>query len=416
MGDSLRTSTAFGENATLSEKRSRIESNASSEAPSDWCDIRLWTQLPKQLLKLDDKDLLAVQRAVGILLQAGLCSACDLPSLHASLAAHLKRQCKTDDGTADSDTVQLPIPILPDLVRTHITISAVANRTGSLSRLEASSIPDGIIGGRRWMLYLMPIWDWQTVVPEAQEFWKLAHAVARDHSEDDWIAPHMTLHSRSNSVTGLADKFCGLADGLGSHGWQEVREVLADADAWCFDEDSASPIKPSNHDHHVLHKAKIDLPARFRDWLKDNQDQYLPPRKQDKGKRKVVDGEKVPVTAPFHVSLYSFRAQRQDTAEMLPSPEQSPRIVNQRQGKSLPLDVQLAPTSDQLSSSPVFEPTKIQRKLSYQHAVPAEQSLACDLARADWMLVFVSPGSTGKEASAPLVLRAARLTDLARGS
>merc|ERR1712046_131879 len=110
----------------------------------------------------------------------------------------------------------------------------------------------------------------------------------------------------------------------GPSGWQEVLATLRREDSWLFDEDATLQRRPSDNDHHVLHKAKINLPDVLKQWLSENQDKDFAPRKQDvsahKNSGKVsAEGEKIAVAEPFHVSLYSFRAQKRVSMTMLPS-------------------------------------------------------------------------------------------------
>jgi hypothetical protein len=264
------------------------------------------------------------------------------------------------------------------------------------------------------MLYLMPIWDWQNAIPSAQQFWKLAHAVARDHNGDDWLAPHMTLHSRTGDVGGLAEKFLALVHDLGAAGWREVLKSLSDWEQWSFDEDCTPKRKPTVQDHYVLHKASIRLPQTLRNWLSENQDPMtLPPRKQDVAaftRDALAEdnpgvGEKVPVTAPFHISLYSFRAQKSD------SMSSSPRFGTMDSlGSHGSADTESAFSTMSLSST-----ARRRQSTSYKHVVPQENCLAKDLAAADWMLVLVGPGLTEDEPLVPFVLTAVRLQDLASG-
>jgi hypothetical protein len=50
------------------------------------------------------------------------------------------------------------------------------------------------------------------------------------------------------------------------------------------------------------------------------------------------------------------------------------------------------------------------------HRLPTEDGLCRDLTSADWMLVLLSPGSTGEVAVVPQVFAATRLADLASGA
>merc|ERR1712048_500630 len=141
---------------------------------------------------------------------------------------------------------------------------------------------------------LMPIWNWHTHngAPRAEEFWKLAHAVSRDQDWNDWMAPHVTLHSRSKDLNGLAAKFVKLVTEFGSDNWKELLLTLREEKAWDLDHDRKMQA-PSRADHYVLHKAKIELPQGFRSWLDRNQDEEtLCPRKQDRdGKTEDKNGK-----------------------------------------------------------------------------------------------------------------------------
>lgn len=274
----------------------------------------------------------------------------------------------------------VPEIILPDLAQVHRSILRVASgiaRIADLVDLAASLSKRE----RKWMVNLMPIWHWQERggAPSAEEFWRLAHAVSRDQNQDDWLAPHITLHSRSNDFDGLAEKFVKLLTELPQEVWREFLDTVRDQHGWVFDADQGSK-PPSTADHYVLHKAKITPPRSFCDWLEQNQDSnVLPVRKQDRGKPP-EDG-RYAVTAPFHISLYSFRAARPNAMLLEHTPsfcEHSPRIAS--------------------------------------HRPPAENDVRRDLASADWMLVLVSPGSAGTPALSPEVYAAVRLSDLAIGS
>jgi len=278
--------------------------------------------------------------------------------------------------------------ILPDLVHVHSTIAALSDQVSHVSDLQQLPF-NGHHGEGQYMFNFMPIWRWQVPegAPSAEEFWKLAHAVSRDQNRDDWVAPHMTLHSRSCDFSGLATKFVSLLSDLDSNAWSEILSTLRDEESWVLDEDSLMK-KPSMPDHYVLHKAKIELPARFRAWLEKNQDpRMLQPRKQDReaARRNAAPvGMPVPVVENFHISLYSFRAARSD------------------------------PDESSLTSSGRTSPP-LTHKNSYPHPVAEEDELRRDLAMADWTLVLLSPGWTGAPSRVPRVFAAVKLADLASG-
>lgn len=174
----------------------------------------------------------------------------------------------------------LPEIIVPDLVQVHSAIRRAANYVKSFSDLQHLPFSRSD-GGRKYMFTLMPVWNWQsaTGTPRAHEFWRLAHAVSRDQGQDDWVAPHVTLHSRSGDLNGLAEKFVKLLVGFGEAAWKELMLTLCTDSNWKLGEDTHAP-QPSMADHFVLHKAKVDLPEQFRTWLDENQDaETLQPRK-----------------------------------------------------------------------------------------------------------------------------------------
>lgn len=279
--------------------------------------------------------------------------------------------------------------IMPDLVHVHSTIAALSDQVKHVSDLQQLPFVDHD-REKQYMFNFMPIWRWQVPkgAPTAEVFWKLAHAVSRDQNRDDWVAPHMTLHSRSCDFPGLAKKFLALLSDLKTDDWREILFMLRDEHNWILDEDHLMK-KPSSPDHYVLHKAKIELPANFRAWLETNQDpKTLQPRKQDReaARRNAASAAlPVPVLENFHVSLYSFRA-----AHSLDSP-----------------------VTSQPCSAP--SPKSVGRVGSYSHDVANEDALLKDLATADWTLVLLSPGWTGTPSRVPRVFAAVKLADLASG-
>lgn len=299
--------------------------------------------------------------------------------------------------------------ILPDLVQVHSAISGMADRVKQLSDLQHLLISQ-TERNRQYMFVLMPIWKWDIEDgPVAEEFWKLAHAVARDQNRDDWIAPHVTLHSRSKNLNGLAAKFVQLVSEFGDKSWKELLSTLSDQNNWILDEDT-NHRKPSAPDHFVLHKAKIDLPAPFRKWLEINQDvKTLQPRKQDRQLAEAIKENElmkgtglIPVAQKFHISLYSFRAARKEGSFDACHPQDGQTMVV----RSTSYDRKRAGRADSYITD---EPRMA------HHEIPDEIALQQDLALADWMLVLVSPGWTGSPAVVPKVLAAVRLSDLADG-
>lgn len=312
--------------------------------------------------------------------------------------------------------------ILPDLVQVHNTIIRVAEACQSVRSLmdvvdETSTA--SCMGRRKWMFYLMPIWDDRKRPPQAREFWHAAHAVARDHSGDDWIAPHVTLHSRSPSAAGLAEAFSRFLRDLSPESWRELLDTLTTPGNWILDPDEgpdAVASRPSNQDHFTLHKAKVHFPEEVKDWLTQNQEQVAP-RKQDKQSQSKLPedqsihlGDKVPVTQPFHISLYSFRASR-DTPTRVPSSSPNDTPTRASSTRSTSRRAQTDPDAIALAQQPLLT-----KRTSYALQVPTEDSLRHDLADAMWMFVLCSPGRTGQHAVAPLVLGAVPLTSLASGN
>jgi len=330
----------------------------------------------------------------------------DLPSLHreATRALLLKHPAGCRDASPPSPASQLvrAAEILPDLVQVHNTII----RTAEACQRSVSSLMDAVLttseascmDDRRWMFYLMPIWDDRKRPPFAREFWHAAHAVARDHSGDDWIAPHVTLHSRSPCSVELAEAFSLFLRDLSPESWRELLDTLTTPSNWILDPDEgpdAAASRPSNQAHFTLHKAKVHFPEAVKAWLTQNQDQVAP-RKQDKHAHAKLPedhsmnvGDKVLVTQPFHISLYSFRASRDNRSDDAPMRVPSTRSATTR---------------------------TLKRRISYVLQVPTEDSLRRDLADAMWMFVLCSPGRTGQHAVAPLVLGAVPLSSLADGS
>jgi hypothetical protein len=265
------------------------------------------------------------------------------------------------------------------------------------------------MGRRKWMFYLMPIWDDRKRPPQAREFWHAAHAVARDHSGDDWIAPHVTLHSRSPSSVELAEAFSRFLRDLSPQSWRELLDTLTTPGNWILDPDEgpdAAASRPSNQDHFTLHKAKVHFPEQVKTWLTHNQEQVAPRKQDQRSHSKLPEdqsiylGDKVPVTQPFHISLYSFRASR-DTVRTDDAPARGPSTRSSG--------------TRTRSEEAIAQPPLLTKRISYVLQVPTEDSLRRDLADAMWMFVLCSPGRTGQHAVAPLVLGAVPLTSLASG-
>mmetsp|Transcript_44645 Transcript_44645/g.105896 ORF Transcript_44645/g.105896 Transcript_44645/m.105896 type:complete len:644 (+) Transcript_44645:61-1992(+) len=276
----------------------------------------------------------------------------------------------------------MPVQILPEMTlsQVHATLARVANRSetggGGLRFASIQQQASSCFGvasttmltkqtEQKCALYLVPVWDWSVRPPQAAEFWNAAYTVARDNDGDDWIAPHMSVHSRARSLPALATKFQKMLSEITAKDWQSVLEVLHDPSCWTFEEDRAcaanrnsnsktensknsnvdEDVSEPSHDgggatvsdSFVLHKASVMLPKQFREWLFQNQDaDVLRPRKQDvrlqeqekptdaedaalrvgrqqhqqKWKDKDMEMTRVPVEAPFHVSTYGFRASR----------------------------------------------------------------------------------------------------------
>lgn len=298
--------------------------------------------------------------------------------------------------------------ILPDIAQVHSTLASIADNARELLREEAlSAMVAATSEGRKWMFYLMPVWQPSAITPLAQEFWRLAHTAARDQSGDDWIAPHVTLHSRSLDLAGLLGKFTKMMRDVGRGGWSEINDALSSVLNWNFAEDKSSEKrKPSAKEQYILHKARIVLPCSLRQWLFENQDaRCLGPRKQDawaaerrrsRGRGDAsdpaADDERIPIVEPFHISLYSFRAAHDITAKY----EAADREPSQD------------PSTDRHNSLG-------RHSTSYGHAVPKDAALRADLATADWMLVFAAPGKTGETPQSPQILLAVRIRDLAAG-
>lgn len=243
------------------------------------------------------------------------------------------------------------------------------------------------------MFNLMPVWNWHSATgpPSCEEFWRLAHAVSRDQDRDDWVAPHVTLHSRSDDLNGLSEAFMKLLVSFGAAAWKELLFTLRTVSNWKLGEDTHAP-QPSAANHFVLHKAKIDLPESFRTWLDKNQHaKTLQPRKQDRILSDPRDNGTFPIKEMFHISLYSFRVARSD-------------------GLATCHELQPTAGARRMNSYAEREPR------AASHEIPDEKNLRADLARADWMLVFLSPGWTGTPALSPEVLAAVRLSDLASGA
>ena len=309
--------------------------------------------------------------------------------LLASPDADLVHQ-STAETSDDSEHIKLPMYILPDLMQVHHNLSRAADQFRSLS--DFCDLPFlRSEGGRKYMVNLIPVWSWKNIhnKPQAEEFWKLAHAVARDQDEDDWLAPHMTLHSRSDDLNGLAEAYVKLVSEFGSQGWRELLSTLRQG-SWVFDEDSGAQ-KPSSEDRYVLHKAKIHLPQSFRDWLDQHQDKnVLRPRKQDRRESEPRPDGTYEIKEMFHISLYSFRA-----------------VKSERNS--------FASSSSSVSKRPSKQNSFKADPRAGRHSVPTEDDLSRDLTSADWMLVLLSPGSTGEVAVIPQVKASVRLADLASG-
>lgn len=341
----------------------------------------------------------------------GVCTGVSVSAAAAAIFHVLRRKkIEASAKALEQSSLREGISILPDLVQVHSAISGMADHVQQLSDVQHLLLSQ-TERNRKYMFVLMPIWKWhiEDGAPVAEEFWKLAHAVARDQNRDDWIAPHVTLHSRSKNLNGLAAKFLQLVSELGEPSWKELSTTLSDQNNWILDEDT-NHRKPSAPDHFVLHKAKIDLPASFRKWLEINQDaKTLQPRKQD---RQLAEGIKenevikgtglISVAQKFHISLYSFRAARREG-----SFDGCPQGGQQRVVRSISYDRKRAGRSDSYKEE---EP-----RIAH-HEIPDEIALQNDLALADWTLALVSPGWTGTPALVPKVLAAVRLSDLADGT
>jgi len=254
--------------------------------------------------------------------------------------------------------------IFPDLVTAHTKVGTVSGRTSGPSDLHYLRLLP-LDQERKWMFYLMPVWNWHDVAPEAAEFWKLAHAVSRDQKNDDWIAPHVTLHSRVTNLQGLIEKFGKLLAELGRDSWKDVLSTLQKGDNWIFDDDTETA-RPTNANHHVLHKARINCPDPLRAWLAENEGDMLhKPRKKE-----------------LHISLYGFRVKAVDLDEG-------------------------APPLKQYSSYAKTDPRVA------HHGLAVQNDIRYDLSHANWTLVLMSPGRTDSHALTPRVLAAVKLSDLA---
>lgn len=367
---------------------------------------------------LSASELEVVAEAASILAGVHVARVEDLSALHREAMRVLRLEHPAGCGDASplspSSRLARAAEILPDLVQVHNTIIRVAGRC----QRSVSSLMDAVVatstascmGDRKWMFYLMPIWDDKKRPPLAREFWHAAHAVARDHSGDDWIAPHVTLHSRSPCSVDLAEAFSRFLGDLSPESWRELLDTLTTPENWILDPDEgpdAVASRPSNQDHFTLHKAKVHFPEAVKSWLTQNQDQVAP-RKQDKhAQAKLPEhqsinlGDKVPVTQPFHISLYSFRASRDSSmSDDNPVRVPSTRSVSRR-----------TRSEEAIAQQPLLN-----KRISYVLHVPTEDSLRRDLADAMWMFVLCSPGRTGQHAMAPLVLGAVPLSSLASGS
>eukprot|EP00929_Paragymnodinium_shiwhaense_P076486 TRINITY_DN39333_c0_g1_i2.p1 TRINITY_DN39333_c0_g1~~TRINITY_DN39333_c0_g1_i2.p1 ORF type:complete len:440 (+),score=78.80 TRINITY_DN39333_c0_g1_i2:115-1434(+) len=404
------------------------------------------SRLPEPLRTLGDKELLKVHTAVSALVRVGLREVHDLVELQAALweslrgcsselgdscstaasffcngdavstATSLAREgslgCEDEARPSESGLTLCPVAVLPDLAQVHNTLTSLADQLSLPLHCPVPPCTEESLEARKWMVYLMPVWRWQERLPRSQQFWKLAHAVSRDKDGDDWIAPHITLHSRASGLRGLAAKYARMLHDISGLEWGRLLATLRGSDNWMMDEDTVCKERPSNFRHFVLHRAGIELPRFFRSWLFENQDEeFLRPRKQDvkaDSKRYVgcsrPPGQPIPIEEPFHISLYGFRAAHAPEDDPA-SPKLPPPSAFQSGDKSPE-----AASCERASSFGVVS------TWSYSHYVPGEGDLRADLACADWMLILASPGETGVHQVTPLVVSAARLSALAAQS
>mmetsp|Transcript_13161 Transcript_13161/g.30766 ORF Transcript_13161/g.30766 Transcript_13161/m.30766 type:complete len:447 (+) Transcript_13161:90-1430(+) len=382
--------------------------------------------------RVADEDVLHVLDALTTCLRAGIFCIPDVAQLIEILRNRQEQELEIKEASVKDVSDRFcttvgaapkPVQILPDLVQVHMTLTNLASVMPFLPRPE-DCIAKDCRDKQKCLLYLVPAWDWRWRPPKAAQFWKAAHAVARDHNGDDWIAPHMTLHSRSSTVRGLATKFCQMLSDISASKWRELLHRLRDPSNWALDEDRTPSRKPSDEHHYVLHKAHIDLPESFRQWLFENQDEAMRPRKQDVALHKkncggkIEDG-RVPIDAPFHVSLYSFRA-----AHDLPQDAFGNKDFGMSTGSLLSaagISSAANATDATLASSPMNSSALPERSLKrkgtdYGLEVPPEQALRGDLAAADWMWVFGVPGRTSENSLVPSVFAAVPLEALAGGT
>lgn len=441
------------------------------------------------LCDLQKYDLITVQEALKILVRAGINELRDLALLEKTLDAYVQRDialtnatdpsltlstlsrsasyatprvCSSDevpDMTAVMRTSPSRIPtasgfatgtapqieaemqtfcgvpgncaqILPDLVQVHRTITRIADQMQRCPEHFRDQLAKADQDNKKWMFYLMPVWNYRTEAPKAQQFWQLAQTVARDQNGDDWIAPHVTLHTRSSSLMGLAALFENFLNDISRPGWQTLLSTLHDPKSWVFDADSnPGAKKPSNTDQYVLHKAKIVFPEDLREWLTEHQDPHIfGPRKQDVAayKKRRASGNvtacsKVPITEAFHISLYSFRAAYQPVPDVATPKtfcdEATPFSTAEKEGyPAEECDSGTLPKAPSMSDTPDSPKRLLRRHTTYDHLVPTEGLLQTDLVSAEWMLVFAAPGSTLVPPVVPEVLAAVRVSALAEGS
>mmetsp|Transcript_50505 Transcript_50505/g.117908 ORF Transcript_50505/g.117908 Transcript_50505/m.117908 type:complete len:460 (+) Transcript_50505:88-1467(+) len=321
----------------------------------------------------------------------------------------------------------MPVQIHPvmTLAQVHFTLQRLANLPDGLQFCQTLHHHVSTLGEQSCALYLLPVWDWCSRPPLAAEFWKSTYQVARDNHGDDWIAPHMSVHSRSLSIRGLAEKFRSMLLEVDAECWYKVLQALNDPSSWTFEEDFASSSKrPAGQHHYALHKASMAMPKELRQWLFRNQDTHaLRPRKQDVRLMQLRSGggpneECVPVVAPFHVSTYGFCATRSSSI-MLSSKKRclTPTLSNTSSSS-------LCSTTSQLSGSGTGRTPSWSSDDSCPDAPPQgdefdsppEQDVRADLASADWMWVFGVPGRTGEKPLVPSVFAAVRLESLARAN
>mmetsp|Transcript_10540 Transcript_10540/g.19130 ORF Transcript_10540/g.19130 Transcript_10540/m.19130 type:complete len:461 (-) Transcript_10540:96-1478(-) len=322
----------------------------------------------------------------------------------------------------------MPVQIHPvmTLAQVHLTLQRLANLPEGLhfcQTLHHESVAS-TLEEQNCALYLVPVWDWCSRPPLAAEFWKSTYRVARDNHGDDWIAPHMSVHSRSQSILGLAEKFRSMLLEIDAECWYKVLRALNDPSSWTFEEDlSSSSKRPAGHSHYALHKASMTMPKEFRQWLFQNQDaQALRPRKQDVRLMQMRSAsgpneECIPVDAPFHVSTYGFCASRSNSVSS------KKRCLTPT--SSTASSSSLCSTTSQLSGSEGRTSTcpsdnrghdPLGRRDVDEIGLPPEQDVRADIASADWMWVFGVPGRTGEKPLVPTVFAAVRLESLAHAN